>query len=128
MTTVALCKCTHAERIHVDGLCKRCACAGYVAQEDVREEFSTDEVCQLVGCTFRQLDYWIRTGRVVAVGSGRGSGTQRQLRRHEIDVLVTVLSLIDAGFVLDKAFEYGRQLVETDEPVQVGCVLIGGSS
>lgn len=126
--TFGLCECSHAQRIHVEGLCKRCGCAGYAAAAVERDEFSTDEVCQLVGCTFRQIDYWIRTSRVFTVAPASGSGYSRQIRRHEIDVLVTVLSLIDAGFVLDKAFEYGRRLVETDEPVQVGCVLIGGGN
>lgn len=35
------------------------------------------EVCRLVGCTYRQLDYWIRAGYVTPRVPACGSGSTR---------------------------------------------------
>lgn len=35
------------------------------------------DVCQLAGITYRQLDYWVRTGRLVPSLPGDGSGSRR---------------------------------------------------
>lgn len=92
-------------------------------------EFSTDEACRLAGCSYRQLDYWLSTDRVRGVaGENPGSGHRRRISAHEVDVLTTALALADVGFVIDRAFAYGRRLVETGEPVVVGCVTIGAKS
>ena len=40
--------------------------------------FGGPEVCRIVGITYRQLDYWARTGLVEpSVRGATGSGTQR---------------------------------------------------
>ena len=39
--------------------------------------FSSLEVCALVGVSYRQLDYWDRTGKVTATYPARGSGSHR---------------------------------------------------
>jgi DNA-binding transcriptional MerR regulator len=40
--------------------------------------FTSHEVCRLTGCTYRQLDYWVRTGLVFpSVVEARGSGSRR---------------------------------------------------
>lgn len=40
--------------------------------------FTALEVCRAAGCSYRQIDYWVRTGAMVpSVQEATGSGTQR---------------------------------------------------
>lgn len=39
---------------------------------------SAPEVCRVTGASYRQLDYWSRTGVLRAAREARGSGTQRR--------------------------------------------------
>lgn len=39
---------------------------------------STVELCAAAGVTYRQVDYWTRTGYLVPVLGGRGSGKGRE--------------------------------------------------
>jgi DNA-binding transcriptional MerR regulator len=53
------------------------------------------------GITYRQLDYWARTGLVVpSVRDATGSGTQRLYSFRDILVLKVVKRLLDAGVSL----------------------------
>lgn len=36
------------------------------------------DVCERAGITYRQLDYWIRTGAITPTQKANGSGTQRR--------------------------------------------------
>jgi len=57
--------------------------------------------CSAAGITYRQLDYWARTGLVVpSVRSAAGSGTQRLYGFRDILVLRIVKRLIDTGVSL----------------------------
>jgi len=57
--------------------------------------------CQVVGITYRQLDYWARTGLVVpTIRSASGSGTQRLYSFKDVLVLKVVKRLLDAGVSL----------------------------
>jgi DNA-binding transcriptional MerR regulator len=57
--------------------------------------------CKIVGITYRQLDYWARTGLVVpTLRSARGSGSQRLYSFKDILVLKVVKRLLDAGVSL----------------------------
>lgn len=40
--------------------------------------FTSPEVCRIAGCTYRQLDYWVRVGHVDVVVAADGPGTRRQ--------------------------------------------------
>ncbi|MBM9469199.1 MerR family transcriptional regulator [Nakamurella leprariae] len=56
---------------------------------------------QAAGITYRQLDYWARTGLVVpSVRSASGSGTQRLYSFKDILVLKVVKRLLDTGVSL----------------------------
>lgn len=46
--------------------------------------YRTEEVCELVGCTYRQLDYWVRTGVIRPHTQASGSGTQRFFSEADI--------------------------------------------
>ncbi len=57
--------------------------------------------CSAAGITYRQLDYWARTGLVEAsVREASGSGTQRLYSFRDILVLKVVKKLLDAGISL----------------------------
>ena len=57
--------------------------------------------CQAAGITYRQLDYWARTGLVVpTVRDATGSGTQRLYSFTDILVLKVVKRLLDTGISL----------------------------
>ncbi|MEY9848890.1 MerR family transcriptional regulator [Streptacidiphilus sp. MAP5-3] len=57
--------------------------------------------CAAAGITYRQLDYWARTGLVEpSVRAAQGSGTQRLYAFRDILVLKVVKRLLDAGVSL----------------------------
>ena len=59
--------------------------------------------CRAAGITYRQLDYWARTGRVEpSVRSATGSGTQRLYGFRDILVLKVVKRLLDTGVSLQQ--------------------------
>jgi DNA-binding transcriptional MerR regulator len=88
---------------------------------DVSEEavgYRGPTACSVAGITYRQLDYWARTGLVVpSVRDASGSGTQRLYSFRDIVVLKVVKRLLDAGVSLQnirKAIETLRQWGEED--------------
>jgi DNA-binding transcriptional MerR regulator len=57
--------------------------------------------CAAAGISYRQLDYWARTGLAVpSVRDASGSGTQRLYSFRDIVVLKVVKRLLDAGVSL----------------------------
>lgn len=59
--------------------------------------------CRAAGITYRQLDYWARTGLVEpAVRSAKGSGSQRLYSFRDILVLKIVKRLLDTGVSLQQ--------------------------
>jgi len=59
--------------------------------------------CAAAGITYRQLDYWARTGLVEpSVRSARGSGSQRLYSFRDILVLRVVKRLLDTGISLQQ--------------------------
>ena len=72
--------------------------------------YRVPEVCRIVGISYRQLDYWARTGLVrPSVRDAGGSGTQRLYSFQDLLQLKVVKNLLDAGVSLQqirKAIEY----------------------
>lgn len=67
--------------------------------------------CQAAGITYRQLDYWARTGLVVpSVRGAQGSGSQRLYSFQDILVLKIVKRLLDAGVSLQQVRAAVNQL------------------
>ena len=59
--------------------------------------------CSAAGITYRQLDYWARTGLVVPeVRGASGSGSQRLYSFRDILILKVIKRLIDAGISLQQ--------------------------
>jgi DNA-binding transcriptional MerR regulator len=66
--------------------------------------------CHAAGISYRQLDYWARTGLVVpSVRDAAGSGSQRLYSFRDIVVLKVVKRLLDAGVSLQNI----RKAIET---------------
>ena len=61
------------------------------------------QACKIVGITYRQLDYWTRTGLVQpSLQQASGSGTQRLYSFNDLLQLKVIKSLTDAGASLQK--------------------------
>ena len=59
--------------------------------------------CSAAGITYRQLDYWARTGLVVPeIRGASGSGSQRLYSFRDILILRVIKKLIDAGVSLQQ--------------------------
>jgi len=68
------------------------------------EGFRGPQVCKIVGITYRQLDYWARTGLLKpSITDARGSGTQRCYSYHDVLDLKVIKRLLDAGISLRQA-------------------------
>lgn len=73
---------------------------GAVAPAQIRGWRGT-AACRVVGITYRQLDYWARTGLVEpSVRRASGSGSNRLYSFRDIIVLKVIKRLLDAGVSL----------------------------
>ncbi len=73
------------------------------------EGFSGPTVCRLTGVTYRQLDYWARTGLVTpSIAAARGSGSKRAYAYSDLLEVKVIKSLLVSGLSLARA----RQAVE----------------
>jgi DNA-binding transcriptional MerR regulator len=76
------------------------------------------QACKIVGITYRQLDYWTRTGLVApTVQTAHGSGTQRLYSFNDLLQLKVIKSLTDAGASLQKvrqALDYVKSDLDAD--------------
>ena len=86
--------------------------------------------CSAAGITYRQLDYWARTGLVEpSVREASGSGTQRLYSFRDILVLKIVKKLLDAGISLQQIRTATAHLRErgTDDLTRVTLMSDGAS-
>jgi DNA-binding transcriptional MerR regulator len=68
-----------------------------------RSGYRGPTVCKIVGISYRQLDYWARTGLVEpSVRKASGSGTQRLYAFEDVVRLRVVKRMLDAGLTLPK--------------------------
>lgn len=81
---------------------------GVLFQDDLRTVpsdagFRGPVACKVVGITYRQLDYWARTGLVEpSIRSAQGSGSQRLYSFGDVLVLKVVKRLLDTGVSLQQ--------------------------
>src|SRR5690625_368668 len=86
--------------------------------------------CRAAGITYRQLDYWARTGLVEpSIRSATGSGTQRLYSFRDILVLKVVKRLLDTGVSLQQIRSAVNHLHErgVDDLAQI-TLMSGGAS
>ncbi|RIK07412.1 MAG: MerR family transcriptional regulator [Acidobacteria bacterium] len=76
------------------------------------------QVCKYIGITYRQLDYWARTGLLTpSIQGASGSGSQRLYSFQDLVLLRTIKSLIEAGMSLQRireAIKYVRDNIDGD--------------
>lgn len=79
--------------------------------------YRVPDVCRIVGITYRQLDYWARTGLVTpSVRDARGSGTQRLYSFQDLVSLRVIKNLLDTGISLQRVRKAVEYLKEMDRP------------
>ena len=86
--------------------------------------------CNAAGITYRQLDYWARTGLVEpTVRTAGGSGTQRLYSFRDILLLKVIKRLLDAGVSLQQIRSAVHHLRErgTDDLTRVTLMSDGAS-
>ena len=75
--------------------------AGLTKSSAAEEGYRGPQVCNIVGITYRQLDYWARTDLLrPSISDARGSGTQRVYSYTDLLQLRVIKQLLDAGVSL----------------------------
>mgnify|MGYP003338361696 FL=1 len=91
--------------------------------------FRGPQVCTIVGITYRQLDYWTRTGLVrPSVAEANGSGTQRRYSFGDLVELKVIKQMLDAGIELRSARKAIESLRAYDKDLASARIVIDGSS
>ncbi|MDH3754472.1 MAG: MerR family transcriptional regulator [Acidimicrobiia bacterium] len=82
------------------------------------EDFSGKRAAEIVGITYRQLDYWARTDLIrPSVADAKGSGSRRRYSYRDLLELKVIKNLLDAGIKLEsvrKVFSYLRENLGED--------------
>jgi DNA-binding transcriptional MerR regulator len=94
-----------------------------------QDGFSGTRTAQIVGITYRQLDYWARTDLVrPSLVDAAGSGSRRRYSYRDLLELRMIKKLLDAGVRLEtvrEVFHYLRSHVNGD--ITSAHVVIDGS-
>ncbi len=93
----------------------------------IDEGFRVPDVCRIVGISYRQLDYWARTGLVTpSVRDARGSGTQRLYSFRDLVALRVIKQLLDTGVSLQRVRKAVDHLKEMGEPASGATLFSNG--
>lgn len=96
----------------------------------MQQSFSGTRAAQIVGISYRQLDYWARTDLMrPSVCDASGSGSRRVYRYRDLLELRVIKNLLDAGIRLEsvrEVFNYLRAHVDTD--IAAAHIVISGQS
>ena len=94
------------------------------------QTFSGTQAADVVGITYRRLDYWARTDLVrPSALDATGSGSRRRYTYRDLLELRIIKQLLDAGIRLESirdVFAYLRDHIETD--ISAAHLVINGSS
>jgi hypothetical protein len=87
--------------------------------------FGAKEVCQAVGISHRQLDYWVLIGVVTPHLERHGAKLFRRFSRHDVAILQRIKKLIDEGVVVSRASErvhreMGREMATAGDAARSG--------
>ncbi len=98
--------------------------------DSANEGFSGTRAAQIVGISYRQLDYWARTDLIrPSLSDAAGSGSRRRYSYRDLLELRVIKNLLDAGIRLENVrdvFDYLRQHVEAD--ITSAHLVISGTS
>lgn len=94
------------------------------------QSYSGKRAAEIVGITYRQLDYWARTDLIrPSVTEAAGSGSRRSYSYRDLLELKVIKKLLDAGIRLESVrdvFAYLRTQLGTD--VASANLVISGST
>ena len=94
------------------------------------EGFSGKRAAEIVGITYRQLDYWARTDLIrPSLADAQGSGSRRSYSYRNLLELKVIKTLLDAGIKLESvrgAFSYLRE--NLGEDIASAQLVISGTS
>jgi DNA-binding transcriptional MerR regulator len=96
----------------------------------MRQGFSGTQAAEVVGISYRQLDYWARTNLVRPSSlDAAGSGSRRVYTYRDLLELRVIKNLLDAGIKLEsvrEVFNYLRNHVDTE--IAAAHIVISGQS
>ena len=96
----------------------------------IEQGFSGTKAASIVGISYRQLDYWARTGLVrPSMLDAAGSGSRREYSYRDLLELRVIKNLLDAGIRLESVrdvFSYLREHVGSD--IASAHIVISGSN
>jgi DNA-binding transcriptional MerR regulator len=100
-------------------------------EPDTSPGYSGKAAADIVGITYRQLDYWARTDLVrPSLADAQGSGSRRRYSYRDLLELKAIKNLLDAGIKLEsvrEAFHYLRDHLGEDVTT-VNLVISGNRS
>ena len=100
-------------------------------QSNVEMSFSGKKVTEIVGISYRQLDYWTRTELIShSIEKGEGSGSRRRYSYKDLLELRVIKNLIDGGIKVEKIreiFEYLKENLDQDV-TKVNLVISGNKT
>lgn len=89
-----------------------------MSNESLQDGFSGRRTAEVVGISYRQLDYWARTDLIrPSLTDASGSGTRRRYSYQDLLELRVIKTLLDAGIKLEsvrEVFNYLREHVTAD--------------
>ena len=97
---------------------------------NVQQGFSGTRTAEIVGITYRQLDYWARTDLVrPSLSDAKGSGTRRSYSYRDLLELKIIKQLLDAGIKLETVREVFDQLhARVGDDITSANLVISGTS
>jgi DNA-binding transcriptional MerR regulator len=97
---------------------------------NVEHAFSGTRTAEIVGITYRQLDYWARTDLVrPSLSDAKGSGTRRSYSYRDLLELKIIKQLLDAGIKLETVREVFDQLhARVGDDITSANLVISGST
>ena len=89
-----------------------------MSETSLQECFSGRQTAEIVGISYRQLDYWARTDLIrPSLTDASGSGSRRRYSYQDLLELRVIKTLLDAGIKLEsvrEVFNYLRKHVTSD--------------
>ena len=93
------------------------------------EGFSGREAADIVGITYRQLDYWARTDLIrPSLADANGSGSRRRYSYQNLVELKMIKTLLDAGQKLERVREAFHYIRELGEDISAAQLVIAGNA
>lgn len=77
---------------------------------------SARQAADLAGCTYRMLDYWLRTGVLRCTVEAAGSGSRRRFTVSDVAALQLVRRLRELDVPLDTVRSVTASLYDSDTP------------